>query len=183
MSKVTKKYESLLDFAFLKVYPAKFYQVSDYRLSRASSFYIYLINYRQFLVIIGKSTNVCMMNLPTGSGKGIQLCCCDLMFYYDILNRITQTYILVSGVLQYFVLLSISSVIPCNPWLPLYLVLYVSHLCSISIFFIVTIITVINNKQLLYNTGINYPNSRGGRCHVRIEVGFTTTYAIGAYHH
>ena len=133
MSKVTRKYESLLDFAFLKVYPAKFDQVNDYRLSRASSFYIYLINYRQFLVIIGKSTNVCMMNLPTGSGKGIQLCCCDLMFYYDILNRITQTYILVSGVLQYFVLLSISSVIPCNPWLPLYLVLYVSHLRSISV--------------------------------------------------
>jgi hypothetical protein len=38
VSKVTRKYESLLDLAFLKVYPAKFYQVSDYRLSRASSF-------------------------------------------------------------------------------------------------------------------------------------------------
>ena len=37
VSKVTRKYESLLDLAFLKVYPAKFYQVSDYRLSRASS--------------------------------------------------------------------------------------------------------------------------------------------------
>ena len=36
--KVTRKYESLLHLAFLKVYPAKFYQVSDYRLSRASSF-------------------------------------------------------------------------------------------------------------------------------------------------
>ena len=36
--KVTRKYESLLDLVFLKVYPAKFYQVSDYRLSRASSF-------------------------------------------------------------------------------------------------------------------------------------------------
>ena len=35
VSKVTRKYESLL--AFLKVYPAKFYLVSDYRLSRASS--------------------------------------------------------------------------------------------------------------------------------------------------
>jgi hypothetical protein len=35
VSKVTRKYESLLDLAFLKVYPAKFYQVSDYRLSRA----------------------------------------------------------------------------------------------------------------------------------------------------
>jgi hypothetical protein len=32
VSKVTRKYESLLDLAFLK-----FYQVSDYRLSRASS--------------------------------------------------------------------------------------------------------------------------------------------------
>ena len=38
VSKVTRKYESLLDLAFLKVYPAKFYQVSDYRLSRASSY-------------------------------------------------------------------------------------------------------------------------------------------------
>jgi hypothetical protein len=38
VSKVTRKYESLLDLAFLKVYPAKFYQVSDYRLSRASRF-------------------------------------------------------------------------------------------------------------------------------------------------
>ena len=38
VSKVTRKYESLLDLAFLKVYPAKFYQVSDYKLSRASSF-------------------------------------------------------------------------------------------------------------------------------------------------
>jgi hypothetical protein len=37
VSKVTRKYESLLDLAFLKVYPAKFYQVNDYRLSRASS--------------------------------------------------------------------------------------------------------------------------------------------------
>jgi hypothetical protein len=37
VSKVTRKYESLLDLAFLKVYLAKFYQVSDYRLSRASS--------------------------------------------------------------------------------------------------------------------------------------------------
>jgi len=36
--KVTRKYESLLDLVFLKVYPAKFYQVSNYRLSRASSF-------------------------------------------------------------------------------------------------------------------------------------------------
>jgi hypothetical protein len=34
VSKVTRKYEPLLDLAFLKVYPAKFYQVSDYRLSR-----------------------------------------------------------------------------------------------------------------------------------------------------
>jgi hypothetical protein len=34
VSKVTRKYESLLNLAFLKVYPAKFYQVSDYRLSR-----------------------------------------------------------------------------------------------------------------------------------------------------
>ena len=33
--KVTRKYESLLHLAFLKVYPAKFYQVGDYRLSRA----------------------------------------------------------------------------------------------------------------------------------------------------
>jgi hypothetical protein len=32
VSKVIRKYESLLDLAFLKVYPAKFYQVSDYRL-------------------------------------------------------------------------------------------------------------------------------------------------------
>ena len=39
VSKVTRKYESLLDLAFLKVYPAKFYQVSYYRLSRASSSY------------------------------------------------------------------------------------------------------------------------------------------------
>jgi hypothetical protein len=39
VSKVTRKYESLLDLAFLKVYPAKFDQVSDYRLSRASSWY------------------------------------------------------------------------------------------------------------------------------------------------
>ena len=38
VSKVTRKYESLLDLAFLKVYPVKFYQVSDYRLSRASSY-------------------------------------------------------------------------------------------------------------------------------------------------
>jgi hypothetical protein len=38
VSKVTRKYESLLDLAFLKVYPAKFYQVSDYRLSRTSSY-------------------------------------------------------------------------------------------------------------------------------------------------
>ena len=38
VSKVTRKYESLLDLTFLKVYPAKFYQVSDYRLSRAFSF-------------------------------------------------------------------------------------------------------------------------------------------------
>ena len=38
VSKVTRKYESLLDIAFLKVYPVKFYQVSDYRLSRASSY-------------------------------------------------------------------------------------------------------------------------------------------------
>ena len=37
VSKVTRKYESLLDLTFLKVYPAKFYQVSDYRLFRASS--------------------------------------------------------------------------------------------------------------------------------------------------
>jgi hypothetical protein len=37
VSKVTRKYESLLDLAFIKVYPAKFDQVSDYRLSRASS--------------------------------------------------------------------------------------------------------------------------------------------------
>jgi hypothetical protein len=37
VSKVTRKYESLLDLAFVKVYPAKFDQVSDYRLSRASS--------------------------------------------------------------------------------------------------------------------------------------------------
>ena len=37
VSKITRKYESLLDLAFLKVYPAKFYQVSDYRLSRDSS--------------------------------------------------------------------------------------------------------------------------------------------------
>jgi hypothetical protein len=34
---IERKYESLLDLAFLKVYPAKFYRVSDYRLSRASS--------------------------------------------------------------------------------------------------------------------------------------------------
>jgi hypothetical protein len=38
VSIVTRKYESLLDLAFLKVYPSKFYQVSDYRLSRASSY-------------------------------------------------------------------------------------------------------------------------------------------------
>jgi hypothetical protein len=38
VSKVTRKYESLLDLAFLKVYPAKFYQMSDYRLSRTSSY-------------------------------------------------------------------------------------------------------------------------------------------------
>ena len=37
VSKVKRKYESLLDLAFLKVYPAKFYQVSDYRITRASS--------------------------------------------------------------------------------------------------------------------------------------------------
>ena len=37
VSKVTRKYESLLDLAFVNVYPAKFDQVSDYRLSRASS--------------------------------------------------------------------------------------------------------------------------------------------------
>jgi hypothetical protein len=37
VSKVTRKYESLLDLAFLKVYPAKFYQASDYMLSRTSS--------------------------------------------------------------------------------------------------------------------------------------------------
>jgi phage terminase Nu1 subunit (DNA packaging protein) len=36
--KNNRKYESLLDLAFLKVYPSKFYQVSDYRLSRASSY-------------------------------------------------------------------------------------------------------------------------------------------------
>jgi hypothetical protein len=39
VSKVTRKYESLLDLAFLKVYPAMFYQVSEYRLSRASSIF------------------------------------------------------------------------------------------------------------------------------------------------
>jgi hypothetical protein len=39
VSKVTRKYESLLDLAFLEIYPAMFYQVSDYRLSRASSFF------------------------------------------------------------------------------------------------------------------------------------------------
>jgi hypothetical protein len=43
VSKVTRKYESLLDLAFLKVYPAKFYQVSDYRLSTASSFTVLLM--------------------------------------------------------------------------------------------------------------------------------------------
>jgi hypothetical protein len=39
VSKVTRKYESLLDLAFLKFYPTKFYQVSDYRLSRTSSLF------------------------------------------------------------------------------------------------------------------------------------------------
>ena len=39
--KSLEKYESLLDLAFLKVYPAKFYQGSDYRLSRASSLWNY----------------------------------------------------------------------------------------------------------------------------------------------
>jgi hypothetical protein len=38
VSKVARKYASLLDLAFLKVYPAKFYRVSDYRLFRASSY-------------------------------------------------------------------------------------------------------------------------------------------------
>ena len=40
VSKVTKKYESSLDLAFLKIYPAKFYQVSDYRLSKSLALYI-----------------------------------------------------------------------------------------------------------------------------------------------
>jgi hypothetical protein len=38
VSKVTRKYESLFRLGIsIKVYPAKFYQVSDYRLSRAYS--------------------------------------------------------------------------------------------------------------------------------------------------
>lgn len=39
--KVTRKYEILLDLALLKVYPAKFDQVSNYMLSRASIVVIY----------------------------------------------------------------------------------------------------------------------------------------------
>lgn len=39
--KVTRKYEFLLDLALLKVYPAKFDQVSNYMLSRASIVVIY----------------------------------------------------------------------------------------------------------------------------------------------
>jgi hypothetical protein len=45
VSKVTRKYESLLDLAFLKVYPAKFYQVSDYRLFQQYFSYIMAVSF------------------------------------------------------------------------------------------------------------------------------------------
>ena len=56
--KVTRKYESLLDLAFLKVYPAKFYQVSDYRLSRASSLFITWSFIVILMIKIGKMCQV-----------------------------------------------------------------------------------------------------------------------------
>jgi hypothetical protein len=51
VSKVTRKYESLLDLAFLKIYPAKFYQVSDYMLSIASSLLFMKIFSRMFKIM------------------------------------------------------------------------------------------------------------------------------------
>jgi hypothetical protein len=65
-----RNYESLLDLAFLKVNPAKFYQVSDYRLSRASSLKVYFVYAKSnkdsyFLVTLDTiclPLNVCSIN-------------------------------------------------------------------------------------------------------------------------